>query len=178
MKRVVGREELDLDRLVGHWVLDSSLSKVRFAERVLWGLVKVQGRFTAFSGSGTVEPGGEVTGSVSVEAASLDTKNEKRDEHLRSSDFFDVERHPSITAHVSGFTFRGDAADLHAALAIKGVREPITLTASVEEVTADTIRLKAQAKADRGRFDMTWKRMGATGQATFVVEVVFRRSAE
>ena len=178
MKRVAGREEVDLDRLVGHWVLDSSLSKVRFAERVLSGLVKVQGRFTAFSGSGTVEPGGKVTGYVSIEAASLETKNEKRNGHLRSSDFFDVERHPLISAHVSGFTFRGDAADLHATLAIKGVREPIALTASVEEVTADTIRLKVQAKVDRGRFGMTWKKMGMTGQASIVADAVFRRSAE
>jgi len=94
MKQVAGREEVDLDRLVGHWVLDSSLSKVRFAERIFWGLVKVQGRFTAFSGSGTVESEGRVTGSVKVEAASLDTENDKRDEHLQSSDFFDVVRHP------------------------------------------------------------------------------------
>ena len=178
MKQVAGREEVDLDRLVGHWVLDSSLSKVRFAERIFWGLVKVQGRFTAFSGSGTVESEGRVTGSVKVEAASLDTKNDKRDEHLRSSDFFDVVRHPLITVDVSAVTMRGGVADVHAVLAINGVREPVTLTASPEEVTADTIRLKAQAKVDRGRFGMTWNKIGVTGRAAIVADAVFRRSAE
>jgi polyisoprenoid-binding protein YceI len=178
MKRAAGREEVDPDRLVGHWVLDGLLSKVQFAERVFWGFVKVRGHFDDFNGSGTVEPGGKVTGSVSVETASLDTKNGKRDEHLRSSDFFDVEHYPLITAHVSGFTSRGDPADLHASLAIKGVREPITLTVSVEDVTADTIRLRAQADVDRGRFGMTWNKLGATGQATIVADAVFRRSAE
>ena len=151
---------------------------MRFRERVLWGLVKVEGCFTAFSGSGTVEPGGKVAGDVNIEAASLETKNQKRNEHLRSADFLDVERHPLITVHVSGVTLRSDAADLHATLAIKGVREPITLTGSVGEVTADTICLKAQAAVDRGQFGMTWKKMGATRQATVVADAVFRRSAE
>jgi polyisoprenoid-binding protein YceI len=178
MKRVVGREEVDPDRLVGHWVLDGALSRVRFTERILWGLVKVRGRFADFNGSATVELGGRVTGSVSVETGSLDTENKKRDEHLRSPDFFDVERYPLITARVSGFTSRGDPTDLHASLAIKGVHEPITLTVSVEDVTADTIRLRAQADVDRGRFGMTWKKLGATGRATIVADAVFRRSAE
>jgi polyisoprenoid-binding protein YceI len=178
MKHAAGQEEVDLDQLVGHWLLDGAQSKVRFAERILWGLVKVHGRFTALTGSGTVDPEGKVTGSLTVEAALLETNNEKRDEHLRSSDFFDVVRHPLITVDVSAVTIRGDVTDVHAALVIKGVREPITLTACVDEVTADTIRLKAQAKVDRGRFGMTWNKMGSTRQATIVADAVFRRLAQ
>jgi polyisoprenoid-binding protein YceI len=171
------REEVGLDQLVGRWVLNGSESEVRFTEPVFWGLVKVKGRFTTFGGSGAIEPGGKVAGSVRLEAASLDTNNKKRDEHLRSADFFDVERHPLITVDVSAVEVRGDVADIHAALVIRGVHEPITLTANIEEVTADTVRVRAQAKVDRGRFGMTWRKMGATGQATVEVDAVFRRSA-
>ena len=178
MKQGVHRQEVGLDQLVGRWVLNSSENEVRFTEPVFWGLVKVKGRFTTFGGSGAIEPGGKVTGSVRIEAASLDTNNKKRDAHLRSSDFFDVERHPVITVDVSSVAIRGNAADIHAALAIRGVHEPITLTASVEDVTADSVHLKAQAKVDRGRFGMTWKKMGATGHATIKVDAVFRRSTE
>jgi polyisoprenoid-binding protein YceI len=178
MKRLARGEEVNLDRLVGRWVLDSSVSEVRFAERILWGLVKVQGRFTAFSGSGTVESDGKITGSVTIEAASLATKNEKRDEHLRSSDFFETDRHPLITVDVSAVTIRGEFIDVHGALVIKGVREPITLSTCVDEATGDTILLKVQAEVDRGRFGMTWKKMGARGRATIVADVVFRRSTE
>ena len=178
MKEGAQGQEVGLDQLVGRWVLNSSESEVRFTEPVFWGLVKVKGRFTTFGGSGAIEPGGKVTGSVRIEAASLETNNKKRDAHLRSSDFFDVERHPVITVNVSAVAIRGDAADIHAALAIRGVHEPITLAASVEHVTGDTVHLKAQAKVDRGRFGMTWKKMGTTGQATIKVDAVFRRSAE
>src|SRR5713101_6060635 len=68
-------------RLAGDWVLDPSRSKVELHTRHMWGLRPVEGVFREVSGLGAVSPAGEVT------AASIDTKNKKRDDHLRSDDF-------------------------------------------------------------------------------------------
>ena len=68
----------------------------RLRTRII-GLVPVTGLFGEFSGSGTVSPGGKVSGRITVAAASIDTKNKKRDTHLRSADFFDTDKYSGIT---------------------------------------------------------------------------------
>src|SRR5215472_9549610 len=79
--------------LAGEWVLDPRESSIRLKSRSL-GLVAVNGVFREVSGHGTVFPGGEVSGTVTVAAASIDTKNTRRDTHLRSADFFDSANYP------------------------------------------------------------------------------------
>ena len=73
------------------------------------------GHFTSYEGALQVEQTGAVTGALTVQAATLDTKNKKRDEHLRSADFFDVEQQPTIrfsptaiTPAPDGLTITGD----------------------------------------------------------------------
>ena len=80
--------------LAGDWVLDRANSSIRLKSRSMWGLAAVNGAFRDVSGHGTVSPDGEVTGSVTVAAASIDTGNTRRDTHLRSADFFDSASHP------------------------------------------------------------------------------------
>ena len=75
--------------LAGEWALDPRTSSVRLKSRAMWGLVPVNGVFREVSGNGTVSPDGRVSGTVTVAAASIDTKNTRRDTHLRSADFFD-----------------------------------------------------------------------------------------
>ena len=76
----------------------------------MWGLVPVKGVFRQVTGEGTVSPAGQVTGRVAVAAASVDTKNEKRDTHLRSADFFDSDNYPDITFTVNQATPAGRAS--------------------------------------------------------------------
>jgi polyisoprenoid-binding protein YceI len=73
--------------LAGEWALDPRKSSIRLKSRSMWGLVPVNGVFREVSGNGTVSPDGEVSGTVTVAAASIDTKNTRRDTHLRSADF-------------------------------------------------------------------------------------------
>ena len=79
----------------GNWILVPDRSKVTFRNKTMWGLATVTGEFTEFRGDGSADAG--VNGQVVIGAASVRTGIGKRDNHLRSADFFDVERHPDIT---------------------------------------------------------------------------------
>src|SRR6266699_4283863 len=82
--------------LAGSWTLDASRSTIGLRSKSMWGLAPVKGVFRQVSGTGAVSPAGEVSGTITVAAASVDTKNKRRDKHLRSADFFDSDTHPQI----------------------------------------------------------------------------------
>jgi polyisoprenoid-binding protein YceI len=81
------------------WIVDPTHSVVEFASRYMT-LTTVKGRFAGVSGtihaSGRAAEAGQATVEVEIDAASLDTRDARRDSHLRSADFLDVERFPSI----------------------------------------------------------------------------------
>jgi polyisoprenoid-binding protein YceI len=67
--------------LAGKWALDPRTSSIRLKSRAMGGLARVNGVFREVSGNGTVFPDGEVSGTLTVVAASIDTKNNRRDTH-------------------------------------------------------------------------------------------------
>ena len=87
--------------LTGTWTLDTSKSTVGLRSKSMWNLAPVKGVFRQVSGQGTVSPAGDVNGTMTVNAASIDTKMKKRDTHLRSADFFDSDTYPNITFTVN-----------------------------------------------------------------------------
>jgi polyisoprenoid-binding protein YceI len=78
----------------GTWTVDPAHSKVGFAVKHM-GIATVRGVFGEFSGS--LEVGDEIKASGSVQAASVDTNEAQRDEHLRSPDFFNAQEHAELT---------------------------------------------------------------------------------
>ena len=76
--------------LTGSWILDPARSEVRLATRHTWGLRPLHGVFRQFTGNGTVTAGGQVTGTLTVAAGSIDTRNKMRDKDLRSAKVFDI----------------------------------------------------------------------------------------
>ena len=66
------------------------------------GLIRVNGVFREVTGTGAVRPDGKVSGTVTVAAASIDTRNSRRDAHLCSADFFDSDNYPDITFTTNG----------------------------------------------------------------------------
>src|ERR1700726_1762372 len=91
------QEKLADGSLAGNWTLDPARSTATLQSKSIWGLVRVKGVFRELEGSGTVSPTGEVTGRISLATGALDTKNARRDTHLRSDDFFLSEKYPAIT---------------------------------------------------------------------------------
>ena len=97
----------------------------RSKSKSMWGLVPVKGRFTEFSGDGQVTAPQTVFGRIDIKAASLRTGIRKRDDHLRSADFFEAEKFPDISVVVTGAeAVDGDTVDLRAQLTIKGTTKP------------------------------------------------------
>lgn len=115
--------------------VDTKHSDVTFNIKHLVG--KVQGRFTDFSGKIDSDP---KTPSVefTIKATSIDTAEPKRDGHLRSADFFDVEKYPEITFKSEKVVPKGkDEFEVEGTLTMHGVSKPITLPVSVSGPMAD-----------------------------------------
>jgi polyisoprenoid-binding protein YceI len=163
----------------GHWVLDPAGSSVAISHKTMWGLTTVRGSFTELTGEGEVGADGSVSGTFQVGASSVDTKNAKRDKHLRSADFFSADKHPYIvfTARqagpdqAGGLTVGGD-------LEVAGTTLPLSFTAKVSEASADSATLTAEVAVDRSGYGMTWNQMGMVkGPATVSVTAHFTREA-
>ncbi len=116
----------------GTWDIDPVHSEVSFSVRHMM-VSKVRGRFGSFTGQ--IVTGEDVTCSsvsATIDATSIDTNNEQRDNHIRSADFFDVANHPTWT--FASNAVRVDDGDLllDGELTIKGVTRPVTLSLTAE----------------------------------------------
>jgi len=163
---------------VGDWQLIPDRSTIAFTNRALFGLVNVKGRFTEFGGASQVSDDGAGSGQLNIVAASLDTGLAKRDEHLRSADFFHVERFPQIQVVVSAVQpTTDDAAEVHATLTVKESILPITVPATVKAINADTIRVSVRTKVNRAQLGLSFNQFGMLGMTTTVLaDMVFARA--
>jgi polyisoprenoid-binding protein YceI len=153
----------------GEYTIDPSHSSVEALARHLM-VTKVRGRFAAFSGTLAVaERPEDSTVEALIEAASIDTKDAQRDEHLRSPDFLDAERYPTLqfvstaVAPVSGGRWRvsGD-------LTIRAVTRPVELDVEFLGSASDPwgnerIAFSATTQLDREDFGITWNQTLETG---------------
>ena len=102
----------------GQWSLDAARSRAEFHVKHFWGAITVHGLFERLQGEGTVGPGGMISGRLVIDAASLNTNNPKRDQHLRSAEFFDVAHHPDVVVSVRDLTL-ADATALCGRVAVE-----------------------------------------------------------
>ena len=161
--------------LAGAWTLDTARSEVRLKSRSMWGLVPVKGVFREVTGNGTVSAAGEVTGTITVAARSVDTKNKKRDEHLRSADFFDAANHPDITFTVDGIKPGNGGVRVTGSLTVRDQTRPASFDATVSSADGETW-LDGEIQVNRADFGLTWNQMGmASMRNTITVHAVFTR---
>jgi polyisoprenoid-binding protein YceI len=155
--------------LAGTWTVDPAHTTVGFAVKHL-GIATVRGKFEQFEGTLEV---GEDLGSAraygTVQAASVNTNEGARDEHLRSTDFFGVEANPELRFESTAiqpldeetFTIDGD-------LTMNGVTKPLTLTAEVQGTETDPwgnerVGLEVTGQLNRGDWDMTFNQALGSG---------------
>lgn len=146
------------------YTIDPAHSSIGFAVRHL-GLSKVKGSFTDFSGTITFDAKdiGQSSVSVVIKTASINTGNEGRDKHLRSGDFFDVEKYPEITFISDKVEKKDDGYAAHGTLTMHGVSQkivlPFTLTGPVQGMQGE-FRMAAETgtKLDRQTYGITWSK--------------------
>jgi polyisoprenoid-binding protein YceI len=141
----------------GRWRLDPERSCVEFYVRNFYGLMTVKGRFASYDG--TLELGAHPAVQLTIDAASLDTKNAKRDKHLRSADFFDVERHAHVRFTSSRATADGDSLKVRGQLDAAGKQIPLELDAALRVVDGE-LEVEAVTYADQRQLGMTWSPLG------------------
>jgi polyisoprenoid-binding protein YceI len=165
--------------LAGQWTLDPARSSVSLHSKSIGGLVRVNGVFAHVTGSGSVSPAGQVKGTIAVAAASVDTKNVKRDTHLRSADFFDSDNYRDITFTVDGIrpsSPSGPAVIVTGTLTVRDRTRPLTFDATATIEGDGEVWLDAQIGINRADFGLTWNRLGLVGMDnTIHVRAVFTR---
>jgi polyisoprenoid-binding protein YceI len=145
----------DIDK--ARWRIDPARSSVRFRTPTFWGLVTVEGRFERYDG--TLDLQGNPAIELTIEAASLTTKNTLRDKHLRSADFFDVENHPQVRFVSDSATLDGERLTVHGQLHAAGNSMLLNLDASVRLV-GDELEVTARTRADHHELGMTHSTLG------------------
>lgn len=154
----------------GLWQLDSSATTVAVRHKTIWGLVTVKGTFAAVAGQGEVRFDGSAVGTLTLDVATLDTGNAKRDKHLKSADFFDLGNFPEITFAVRSAEARdGDAVHVVGQLTVRGISRPQSFTARLVGADANGLTLDAEFSVDRAQFGMDWNQLGMIRGLTTVV---------
>lgn len=162
--------------LAGSWTLDPARSQVRLKTRHTWGLLPLSADFGQVSGSGTVTEAGEASGVMTIGAASLDTKNKRRDEHLRSAAFFDVANHPDLTYTVDSVHPAEGGAQVNGRLTVRDQTRPASFDATVS-ADGDEIILDGELQVNRGDYGLKWNFTGiASMHNTIVIHAVFTRA--
>jgi adhesin HecA-like repeat protein len=150
------------------WNLDTTHSAAEFAVRHLM-ISTVRGRFKQFTGAGETNADGTLKSvEVAIDAASIDTNEGKRDEHLRSPDFFDAAGHPSLTFRSTSIDQKGSDIAITGDLTIRGMSRPVTLrgefTAPVTDPWGNArAALAVSAKISRKEWGLTWNQALETG---------------
>lgn len=145
----------------GTWVVDPAHSGVDVVARHMV-ISKVRGRFGSFTGRIMVADRPEDSSvDVTIDAASIDTADGRRDEHLRGPDFLDVEHYPEITFHSTSVEpARRGRWRVTGDLTLRGVTRPVTLDVELEGLGAayggPRAVLAASAEVDREEFGLTW----------------------
>ncbi|GFG55298.1 hypothetical protein CQY20_32355 [Mycolicibacterium agri] len=110
----------------GTWAIDPIHSSISFSARHLM-VSKVRGHFNTFSGAVVVGEDGTPSVTAEVAVDSIDTRNEQRDAHLKSADFFDVEKFPTATFRSTGVREQDGHYVLDGDFTLKGVTKPISI---------------------------------------------------
>ena len=167
---------LDGKSLAGSWVLDGARSTFGLRSKSIWGMAPVKGAFSQVAGTGTVAADGGVTGTITVAAASIDTKNKKRDVHLRSADFFESDKYPDIVFTVTGVAPSGSGVTVTGQLTVRDQTRPVSFDAAVAAAGAGEVVLDAEVPFNRADFGLTWNQLGMSSVHNIIaIHAVFSR---
>jgi polyisoprenoid-binding protein YceI len=159
-----------LAELTGNYTLDVSHTRIGFVARHAM-VTKVRGAFNEFEGSAYLDGDNPANSSakVTIKAASIDTRNGQRDDHLRSNDFLAMEQYPEITFVSTSVRQTGDDSfEVTGDLTIKGVTNPVTVPFTYEGSATDPfgnlrVGFEGAVTINRKDYGVTWNAALETG---------------
>jgi polyisoprenoid-binding protein YceI len=142
---------------LGSWRLDPQRSAIEFRAWHFWGLGAVKGHFDDYQGrlDLSADPAIELT----IEAASVQTGNPKRDRHLRSGDFFDSETHPQIRFVSDSVVQHDDMLKVRGRLFARDQSIPLELDAHIRRIDGG-LEIEAATTARHRELGMSWSPLG------------------
>jgi polyisoprenoid-binding protein YceI len=156
------------------WRLDPDVSSAEFHVRTFWGATTIHGHFERLDGAFEAGADGTRRMSLDIAAASLQTGNPRRDEHLRSEDFFDCERHPEVRFRsVRVGEIRDGRLPVEGELEAAGRRVPLRLEPTIARA-GDDLEIHAEATVDQHELGMTSRRLGIRSPAHLTVHARLR----
>ena len=165
------------------WTIDTTHAEVEFSAKHLM-ISTVKGRFRTFSATGETNPDGTIKGmEMTIDAASLDTNVQQRDDPLKSADFFDVANHPNLTFRSTKVTHQGDQLTIVGDLTIRGTTRPVTLTGEYTAPAKDPwgnlrAALEVSTKINRKDWGLVWNMALEAGGVVVSEEVKLHIAAE
>ncbi|HEV3124082.1 MAG TPA: YceI family protein [Candidatus Dormibacteraeota bacterium] len=167
------------------WVIEPSHSVLEFSARHL-GISTVKGSFGSFTGSLDYdeEDPTRSTGTVEVHVHSLNTRDEKRDAHLRSADFFDADNHPKATFGTREILPAGEGRyKVKGDLTIRGTTRPVELDVELTEVMTDPwgntrVGVSVSGTINRTDFGLNWNQVLEAGRLLVGEKVRITAEAE
>jgi polyisoprenoid-binding protein YceI len=166
------------------WKLDPAHTTIEFSAKHMM-ITTVKGRFVDLEGTITADEQDFSKSEVvaTMKTASLDTRNDQRDTHLRSADFLDVETHPEVTFKSTRIEGRKEKFKLIGDLTIRGTTRPITLDVTFEGEGKDPwggtrASFSASGKIDRRDYGLTWNVALETGGILVANEVKINIEAQ
>ena len=148
------------------WQLDPSGSRAEFRVPNFWGLASVKGRLQRLDGWLEVDDDRQWRMELTLDAASIDTDNPKRDRHLRTADFFDVEHHPEVRFRSTSVNDHGGGRlRVEGELEAAGGRARLEVEVSVVHAEGG-LELDAEATVDQRELGMTWSPLGVVRAPT------------
>jgi polyisoprenoid-binding protein YceI len=152
------------------WNIDAAHSSLQFSVRHMV-ITKVRGAFKSYSGSLELDENRDqalATVDVVIDAASIDTSEPKRDEHLRSQDFLDVAAYPTLGFQSRSVERNGERYRIIGDLSIHGVTRPVTLDAEFQGQGKDPwggerLAFSAKGSVNREDFGLTWNQVLEAG---------------
>jgi polyisoprenoid-binding protein YceI len=149
--------------LTGDYTIDTAHSRMGFVARHAM-VAKVRGGFDEFEGSAHIDGDQpeNSSGSVTIQAKSIDTRNKQRDDHLRSNDFLDMDNHPEITFVSSAIKALGDDKfTVSGDLSIRGVSKPVEIEFEYTGTATDPfgnkrLGLEGSVVLNRKDFGVSW----------------------
>ncbi|MHA6800196.1 YceI family protein [Bounagaea algeriensis] len=170
----------------GRYHIDPAHTRIGFSVKHM-GLSKVRGTFSDFEGTITLgETEADTSAELTIQAASIDTGQSQRDEHLRSNDFLDMPNHPTLEFRSTKIEPAGDEWKVHGELTIRGATRPVTLEVEFEGAGPDVlgdqqqprIGFSAETKINREDFGVNWNQALETGGWVVGKEVTIEMNVE